>query len=46
MNQRTPDSVFPLHYWYVEGTELAEQLGVKTAGDVYLVKGTEGEGNF
>ena len=43
LSQRTPDSVFNLHYWFVEDMKLAEELGINTAGDVYMVKGTEKE---
>ena len=38
LNQKTPDGIYDLKYWYIEDQGLANQLGVESAGDVYMIK--------
>lgn len=37
LNQKMPDSMFDLKFWYVQDSDLASKLGIKSAGDVYLI---------
>lgn len=41
LNQRTPDNIFNLNFWYVEDPDLAQKLGIQSAGDVYLLKSSD-----
>jgi hypothetical protein len=41
LNQKTPNLIYDLNFWYISDPNLAEKLGVNTAGEIYLLQKTE-----
>ena len=41
LNQKTPNLIYDLNFWYISDPELASKLGVNSAGEVYLVQKTD-----
>jgi hypothetical protein len=37
MNQKIPNGVFQINFWYIESKELAEKLKINSAGDIYMI---------